>query len=175
MRKPLKLSITILLSFLSSSSYAADTFSKELTLSAKIERSKFFSYKITKFGFDEEFFELDYNFNLGKFNNINTLLQIKTDIPTSVSNVGYDLMVSEAHSECKEYGTENVLADSFGHYYLSGEEIEIDDVISYKFSPEKEQYQDSLEFAVEFDELPVETIKRSACGGAASIVIGLDF
>ncbi len=175
----MKVFFCIFLLFLSSSHLviAKDFHIEKLRLKANIERSKFFSYSIDKMYFDKNKHSVKYDDKQKKFEDVNAKLSIITNVPSVMTNVGYFIELTTEESKCEKLGVPGPIeAESFTHYSISGNPLEINKAIEFdKFNSSTDgYYSDSLDLKITFDELDEAIAKTKQCYGSATFITGLN-
>lgn len=169
-----KLNLCLLL-FFSSVSIAAASQTRVLQLNAHIDNEKFFSYQVTKFGFDESNLIVDYNRSAERFYSQSTNVVLETDIPVGFS-AGFELISKDLTSTCEDSAGEIVQKD-FASYWIEGEVLSESNSVHFdSFNNANSLYlNDKREFTVNFDSTSGLDVKKAYCKGSATLVVSLDF
>lgn len=175
MTSAFKLNIYLLLIFFCSTTMAETSQTKVLQLNAHIDNEDFFSYQVTKFGFDESQLLVNYNRFTESFYSESTDLILETDIPVGFS-AGFELVAKNLSSVCENAAGEIVQKD-FASYWIDGEELFQDAPLHFdSFNNASRLYlNDNREFTVNFEALPNFDVSKAYCKGAATLLVSLDF
>lgn len=148
---------------------------KVLNLSAHIENKKFFSYKVTKFGFENSDLKVTYNSESFKFAPISTHMIVETDIPLDFAS-GLEIIPTKLDSQCLSIQGEKV-KEGFAHYSLDQQELTRGKITKLsQFNSHDDLYlKDYREFEISFDPIPDVDVRRSDCSGEAILLVSLDF
>lgn len=147
----------------------------DLYLSAHIENEDFFSYSVTKFGFDDSNLVVDYNNSEERFYSKATDIILETDIPIGFT-AGFELIPTKLDSVCENAKGEQVQKD-FANYWVEEEKLIEGSPIHYDtFNNDSGLYRnDKRRFTVSFDSLPGFDVKKAYCSGSATLLASLDF
>lgn len=174
----LRLYLYLSLTFYGLNTLANDSITKVLQLSAHIDNEKFFSYKITKFDFDDTELIVNYNQSTEQFYSASTDVVLETDIPLGFP-AGFELIATELSSYCKNAeGT--VVENDFANYWLDGEKLVQGSSLHFDsfnnfYHPSAFFLNDKRPFTVSFNSLPNFDVRKAYCQGAATLVVSLDF
>lgn len=169
-----KLWLLLLFATVSLNCFSQDFFIERLNLKADIERADFFDYKITKFEFEKDEFELVYNYSNNRFNDIRTKLIIETNIPDTFVDSGYEINATEISSMCNKYGSGESIRDDYIEVFVDEFNLNYENVFSNSFSSSvSDSFYDFLDFRISFDEVDPEVIKSAQCKGRVSLFVGL--
>ncbi|HIF9059378.1 TPA: hypothetical protein ACX6MG_003443 [Photobacterium damselae] len=150
---------------------------KIVEITAKIEKSKFYSYGVSDFRFKKDKVTLDFNKEQTKINDYHSSLLIETTIPKHELGFSYNVFATDLNSECSSVLDPSlIMYNDFATYLLESKKIKINEKIHFnKFNNicSGDFLCDELNFDINFIDTPIngEAIK---CHGELSLVVGLD-
>ncbi|HIF9183893.1 TPA: hypothetical protein ACX6S1_002793 [Photobacterium damselae] len=157
------LSIMVCFFFISFDAVSKDYIDKNIILSADIETSKFFSFNIKEFYFEDRNLDIDVDFRRNKLIDKSTYLVLKTDIPSSFPS-GYIITSDELSSFCFDQKWEK--HEDIARYYLDGIRLKKDLPVYFDdFSKKGTFLQVRKPFNIEFNTINDFELKTSRCEG----------
>ncbi len=149
--------------FISFDAISKDYIDKNIILSANIETSKFFSFNIKEFYFEDRYLDIDVDFGQNKLIEKSTYLVLKTDIPSSFPS-GYIITSDELSSFCFDHKWKK--HEDIARYYLDGIRLKKDLPVYFNdFSKKGALLQVRKPFNIEFNTINDFELRTSRCEG----------
>ncbi|HIF9241879.1 TPA: hypothetical protein ACX6R4_000681 [Photobacterium damselae] len=167
-------SLLILLSFsVSLNVIAKSKIEKNITLTASIDSTKFFSYSVKGFYFEDQELVIDVDYENNILIDKKTNLVIKTDVPSFFPS-GYSIVASELDSLC--YRTSGERRTDIARYFISGIKLEKDIPIKFDDFIKKDDFLwVRKDFEIKFEPLSGFDLHSSRCDGKIILRAQLDF
>ncbi|HIF9137618.1 TPA: hypothetical protein ACX6PJ_001576 [Photobacterium damselae] len=172
-RNWLKFLLMLLNIFISFGVLSQSKIEKKIILSASIDSTKFFSYGIKEFYFEDQELVIDVDYENNLLEDKKTNLVIKTDVPSFFPS-GYNIEASKLSSKC--YGTTGEEINDFAKYFIGGVELKKDILVKFDDFTKKDEFLwVRKNFEVKFRPFTGFDLHSSRCSGEVILRAQLDF
>ncbi|HIF9101102.1 TPA: hypothetical protein ACX6PR_002003 [Photobacterium damselae] len=165
--------LIILSFFISFNVNSKSKIEKNIILTASIDSTKFFSYSIKEFYFEDQELVIDVDYEKNVLEDKKTNLVIKTDVPSFFPS-GYTIEASKLSSKC--YRTTGEEINDFAKYFIGGVELKKDIPVKFDDFTKKDEFLwIRKNFEVKFSSLSGFDLHSSRCSGEVILRAQLDF
>ncbi|HIF9373438.1 TPA: hypothetical protein ACX6RV_001291 [Photobacterium damselae] len=167
-------SLLILLNiFISFGVLSQSVIEKKIILSASIDSTKFFSFSIKDFYFEDQELVIDMDYENNILEDKKTNLVIKTDVPSFFPS-GYSIEASKLSSKCYRSTGEEI--NDFAKYFIGGVELKKDIPLRFDDFTKKDEFLwIRKDFEVKFRPFTGFDLHSSRCSGDIILRAQLDF